>query len=206
MFCDLLQGTIQSNALFSSLQTNYKQVLQNGTVFSLSQNYSGCDCASSATCVFQSAIYNYPNLTSLFNVPGFYTGCYVIESLLQSNLQCFFNQTCINTLQTYFPSSMSMQITHYWQVYILEIQLFNNLLIEQWNSSIMYGNYYNECHPIQCTYNIQARNDVTHIVTMLIGGMIAILNLIVPRLVKFIVQAVRKREMRVISEMEIIQT
>jgi hypothetical protein len=39
-----------------------------------------------------------------------------------------------------------------------------------------------------------------------VGGMIAILNLIVPRLVKFIVQAVRKRETRAISEMTIIQT
>ncbi len=82
-------------------------------------------------------------------------------------------------------------------------------MIEPWNSSIIYDKYYNECQPIHYTYNVQTRNDVTHIVTMLIGvvgGMIAILNLIVPRLVKFIVQAVRKRETRAISEMTIIQT
>jgi hypothetical protein len=88
-------------------------------------------------------------------------------------------------------------------------QLLDQIMVEQWNSSIMYNNYYNECQPIQCTYNIQTRNDVTYIVTMLIGvvgGMIAILNFIVPRLVKFIVQPVRKREMRAISEMTIIQT
>jgi len=97
----MIRGTIQGNALFSGLQTNYEQMVQNGYVSLLVQNYHGCNCASSAACIFQSAIYNYPNVTSLFNIPGFYTGCYVIESLLQSNLQCFFNQTCINILQTY---------------------------------------------------------------------------------------------------------
>jgi hypothetical protein len=141
----MIRGTIQGNALFSGLQSNCKQMVDNRDVSLLAQNYYGCDCASSAACVFQSAIYNYPNVTSLFNIPGFYTGCYVIESLLQSNLQCFFNQTCINILQTYLSSSTPMQVTAFDSLLASQYslnstiqQLLDHLIIEQWDTSIMY--------------------------------------------------------------------
>jgi len=88
-------------------------------------------------------------------------------------------------------------------------QLLDHLLIEQWDTSIMYNNYYDACQPMQCTYSVETRNDAIYIAAMLIGvvgGLIAILNLIIPRLVKFIVHAVRKRETKVNLEMSIGQT
>ena len=148
----MIQDTIQGDALFSGLHTNYKQVVQSGDVSSMAQNYDDCDCASSAKCVFQSAIYNYPNVTSLFNAPGFHTGCYVIESLPQSNLQCFFNQTCINKLKTYLPSNTTMTVTALDPLLISRYsenttiqQLLGQLMIEHWNSTIKYQNYYDAC-------------------------------------------------------------
>jgi hypothetical protein len=202
----MILGIIQGNALMSGLQTNYQQYVQNSFVYSVATIYNGCDCNFSSTCIYQSAIYNYPSRTPVFIVPGFYTGCYVIEALLQSNLQCFYDQNCINQLQTYMPSSSSIQMTalyssssQYSANTTLSI-LLDQLMTEQWNSSISYDNYYAVCQPIQCSYTIQTRNDVTYIISMLIGvvgGTIAILQFIVPRLVKFIACRVRKRETRV---------
>ena len=139
---------------------------------------------------------DYPNSTILFFVPGIYTGCYIIESLLQSNLQCFYNQTCINQLLSYLLSSSSMNVTaldksllvRFLETSTIE-ELLNELMVEEWNSSIMYENYYNECQPTQCTYTHETKNNVIYIVTTLvglIGGLITVLKLIVPRLVKIV--------------------
>jgi len=207
----MIQDTIQGNALLSGLQTNYRQFVQNNNVLSSASTYHGCSCASSSTCIDQSAIYDYPNDTILFTVPGFYTGCYVIQSLLQSDLQCFYNQTCINELQTYLPSSMivtalNSSLPSIYSKYSTIKDLLDHLMIEQWNSSIVYKSYYDECQPIECTYSaeqaetvekiemVETKNDVTYIVALIIGvvgGVITILKLIVPRLVKFIVYGIQ---------------
>jgi hypothetical protein len=152
-------------------------------------------------CAYQSNIYDYPKLIVLFPVPGIYTGCYVIESLLQSNLQCFYNQTCINTLQSYFAFSSSKNITaldssllsRYLENSTIE-DLLDELMVEKWNLSIMHDNYFNECEPRECSYTRQTKNNIIYIVTTiigLIGGLTTALKLIVPRLVML---ARRKKE------------
>jgi hypothetical protein len=68
-------------------------------------------------------------------------------------------------------------------------ELVNNLMIEEWNVSMIYETYYNECQPAQCTYKIQARNNIIYIVTTLFGitgGLATALKLIVPRVVKLV--------------------
>jgi hypothetical protein len=68
-------------------------------------------------------------------------------------------------------------------------ELIDNLMIEQWNPSPIYERYYNECQPTHCTHTVEKRNDVLYIVTTLFaiaGGLITVLKLVVPRLVKFI--------------------
>ncbi|CAF3848464.1 unnamed protein product, partial [Rotaria sp. Silwood1] len=39
------------------------------------------------------------------NVTGFRTGCYAIEGVLQSTLECLFNSQCLATIQILFPIS-----------------------------------------------------------------------------------------------------
>jgi beta-lactamase regulating signal transducer with metallopeptidase domain len=59
-------------------------------------------------------------------------------------------------------------------------------MVEEWNSSIMYENYFNECEPTECTYTHQTKNNILYIITTiigLIGGLTTALKLIVPRLV-----------------------
>ncbi len=88
-------------------------------------------------------------------------------------------------------------------------ELLRHLMIEQLNSSIRYDNYYHRCQPMQCTYSVATRNDATYIATMSISvvvGLIAISNLIVPQLVRFIVYCIRKRGTGGISEMPIART
>lgn len=68
-------------------------------------------------------------------------------------------------------------------------EITDQLMVEQWNSSIMYDNYYNQCQPSQCIYTYKTKNSAIYIVTTiigLIGGLITCLRFVVPRLVMFV--------------------
>jgi hypothetical protein len=207
----------QGNSLFSALQTNYNlQIPHDDGVIHLSGSvYDSCHCDRSATCVEPSAIFNISSNTIVFTVPGLYIGCFVIEALLQSTLECFYDQRCINQLQFYMVSSSPMNVTaldsslpsQYFINSTIE-DLINHLMVEQWNSSLMYDNYYKECQPAQCTYTYVTKNDIIYIVTTLIGlvgGLITVLKFVVPRLVKLFVRYIL-RQRRVTRVMPFVQT
>ncbi|CAF3716292.1 unnamed protein product [Adineta steineri] len=193
-----IRNTTQSNALFSGLQTNYYFITQNDTQWPdpYVVTYGNCSCSSSPKCIAQSGIYNYPDPKILFSVPGIYIGCYVIESVLQSDLRCFYNQTCIDQLQAHFLSTSLMNITTLDESLLGKLrknstieEVVGQLMMVQWNQSIMYDEYFNACQPFECTYTHQIKNKLIYIVTTLIGllgGLITMLKLIVPRVIRFV--------------------
>jgi hypothetical protein len=194
----MIRETTQANLLFSALLTNYQPIVDHKQhqVVPIPKEYGPCNCAASSTCIYPSAIYGHVETTSSFDVIGFYTGCFVIESLLRSTLKCFYDQNCIDALQVSFSSSSPMKVnalnsslpSNYSKNSTIK-DLVDNLMIEQWNASPIYENYYNQCQPARCTYTVKTRNDVIYIVTTLFGiagGLTTVLKLIIPRLVKII--------------------
>jgi hypothetical protein len=191
-----IRDTTQANALLSALQNNYVVYVKEGEnsegITGLS--YDGCNCRASSTCIIPSFIDVSRNSTLLFDMPNFYKGCNVIESLLQSTLECFYNQQCIDGLKGQISSSSSVSVTalnvSLPSVYFMNStigELLNNLMIEQWNVSRIFENYYNTCHPIKCTYTLETNNNLIYIFTTLFGiagGLITALKFIVPKLVK----------------------
>jgi hypothetical protein len=76
-------------------------------------------------------------------------------------------------------------------------EIVDNLMIEKWKVSQIFENYYNECKPIQCTYTLETNNDMIYIFTELFGiagGLIIVLTLIVPRLIKLIREKQRQQQ------------
>ncbi|CAF2406880.1 unnamed protein product [Rotaria sp. Silwood2] len=212
----IIRNTTQANAFFSGRWTNYDlystfspRLPKMEILAPYPQSYSNCRCDVSMTCVEQSAIYDSMGKTKLFSIPGLYLGCFIIESLLQSTLECFYNQTCINQLQSYLISNLSMNVTalnsslpsRFFKNSTIQ-ELVNELMIEQRNLSTMYESYYNECQPIRCTYSYTTKNNIIYIVTIgfgLVGGIVTILKLIIPRFVKLIAHFFLKRQ-RIIPE------
>ncbi|CAF4276580.1 unnamed protein product, partial [Adineta steineri] len=195
---NMVRKTTQGNAFLSGQLTNYQLMVldDNQTVLTISMAYSGCSCHLSSICVEQLSIYDNSTNIRLFDVPGFYTGCYVIEALLQSTLQCFYDQNCIDELQLYLTTASPMNATaldpflssQYAENSTIE-HLLQSLMIEDWNSAQLYDRYYNECQPIQCTYTIETRNSVVYIITTMfgiIGGLITVLRCVVPRVVNLV--------------------
>jgi hypothetical protein len=137
-------------------------------------------------------------------------GCYTIESLLQSSLKCFYDQWCIDKVESYIESSAPMAVValnksvpSLYSVDSTIQKLVDNLMIEEWNVSMMYETYYNECQPIQCSYKVARKNDVIYIVTTLFGiggGLTTTLKLIVPRFVK-LARKKRGRQQQALGKM-----
>ncbi|CAF0958367.1 unnamed protein product [Adineta steineri] len=215
---DMIRNTIRMNGLYSALSRNYyfRRTEHSGDSISLtSYVYSNCSCDFPATCTWEYGIYNYPSTIPVLSVPNFYRGCYIIEALLQSSLQCFFNQSCINTTQSFLPSS-SMNITALnpllsskYSVNSTIEELLKKLMIENWNFSTKYKNYYNECEPIECSYIYETRHGVVYILTALFGlagGLTTALKIIVPRLVKFSLYILKKCSRRIDPQIETDQT
>jgi hypothetical protein len=68
-------------------------------------------------------------------------------------------------------------------------ELVDKLMIDQWNVSPIFENYYNECQPTHCTYTFSNRHDVIYIITTLFGlagGLITVLKLFIPRVIKLL--------------------
>jgi hypothetical protein len=215
---DMIRSTNQANALFSAISTNYEFYFRAAALVATTRphSYSDCPCDASSICISPSSIYNYPDKKPAFSVPGMYRGCYIVEALLQSTLECFYDQLCLNQLQSYSTPSSVMNITSLdpslsseYSVNSTIQELLDELMIEEWNLSITYNNYYNVCQPIVCTYTSETKNGIVYIITVLlglVGGLIIVLEFVVPRLMKFIRWIIRKCRRRIGPEISTIQT
>jgi hypothetical protein len=212
---DFVRNATFVNGLVSGLLTNfdfqivtYNPDLLGYRINKIYKYYKGsdwCDCVSTPTCVSPSVIHD--NITGgvIFVVPGLYTGCLLVEAMRQSNLQCLYNQTCLNQIQKYIQSPMPFNATplntfvpsrYNTSTNIGEI--LANLMVEFWIRNISYPVYYDQCRSMQCTYTKVGKNSVTYIITALLGlfgGLYKSLYFLTP----FIVKIIRRRRGKINS-------
>lgn len=186
----------QANFYYSSLETNarYYVLPGSGYYWPQTQNYSNCLCNRNSSCKSPAIIYEKLSTRALFTVPGIYFGCYILEALLESNLQCFYNQSCFEELisfmdmKTHFNGTiMNASLKSQFSPNTPIKKILENLMIENLTLSTIYERYFNNCHPKQCAYMEKTRNDVIYIVTTvtgLIGGLVTVLKWIAPVLVR----------------------
>ncbi|CAF4554186.1 unnamed protein product, partial [Didymodactylos carnosus] len=96
----LIQDITQANKLISGLNTNYAIWAYNYTDFLfttfVTQEYNmpaNCICQVTYKCFQLSSITSFRDY-----LPGFLNGCFLLSSLLQSTLECWYNQTCFKQL------------------------------------------------------------------------------------------------------------
>lgn len=193
----VIRDTTQANWLLSALQYNAYVTVSPELFYAtiISTELNNCVCATSTQCVSEFMIYDRLGTQVLSTVPNMYIGCYVIEGLRQSSLECFYNHTCFQQIITYFgltpPSSITVMNASLSSRFLPTTtvgDLLDELMVEQWNWTTLYEDYFDECHPIECTYTYNTRNDLIYILTTtigLVGGLTTALRLIIPRLVFF---------------------
>lgn len=209
---ELIHRTTFSNKLVSGLQTNNFVTFTNHTVVKgpatihmttyEQSNGITCDCFSDLQCtsdaVFDdkfeaSTLHVHGNRTK---VSGISSGCLPVSSMLASTLTCFYDQTCLDTLLSFFPiterfSAMVVDNKSRFSPTATIQSMVENLMIEEWNINISYENYYDQCAPAFCTYLKEERHGFLFALTRLIGvlsGLTVLLELIIPSTVQLVLK------------------
>ncbi|CAF1155959.1 unnamed protein product [Adineta ricciae] len=204
----VIQDTTQSNFWLSLFQSNARLPFLNGTsdIILIPTGYGGCSCIQQSSCSAPAPVISYTDGSIIYVAPGIYAGCYMLEALLQSNFQCFYDQACIREFLTYLYSDYPINITllnasavSRFPINSTVGQLLDELMVEQWIMLPEFANYFNECRPEKCTYIEKTRHAPIYIITTvisLVGGLVTALKLIVP----FVVKLVRRRKTQTSTE------
>ncbi|UJR18254.1 hypothetical protein I4U23_005157 [Adineta vaga] len=198
---DFIQEMAQGNRLVSSIYSNWHVLpLEFSRTFAFfgprSYGTNSCSCGTSSTCTSSAAI-------DRQIVPGFLVGCHPLESLLQSTLECLYNETCINRLintnkssnRTIRPLNSKLSSPN-----VTVQSLVNVLMVAKWKSDITYEPYYSTCAPLSCTYVVNQQTNLIYIITSVIGlygGLSVVLQLIAPVLVKIARYLIMCRRQRI---------
>ncbi|CAF5070750.1 unnamed protein product, partial [Rotaria sp. Silwood1] len=123
-----------------------------------------CRCDHTSNCIYPAGIYNQSkvivpnevfshNASLLFAVPGFQVGCVPQNALLQSTLQCFYNQSCLDmviTLTGALPNASALNISgsssRFDPTTTISV-IFDNLMLESWHNSIDFAAYFRAWAP-----------------------------------------------------------
>ncbi|CAF4347812.1 unnamed protein product [Rotaria sp. Silwood2] len=209
---ELVRSTTYTDTLYSAFQTSellLKTTTDNGSItlievkVSLFPNDSTeCECLITPTCSLPAGFFNGTDIGIIATIwseplnPVFVNGisfsCYPIESLLQSTLECFFNQSCLETLLQFFSNCNTLNIdvlninqTHFTADTTIE-ELISLLFIENWSVQTLFTNYFTLCAPMLCTYTTEKRKSLLYVITQVLGiygGLTVTLRVCIPIIV-----------------------
>ncbi|UJR07361.1 hypothetical protein I4U23_011647 [Adineta vaga] len=155
-----------------------------------------CDCFGFVDCYTSANIYNNTSQILLLKVPGIVTGCLPVNSMMYSTLECFYNQTCVDILASYFPTNdtfnaLKLDENSRFDVNSMVKSIVDSMMVEEWTINVSYSKYYDECAPNLCTYSQVKRRDMRFILTKLLGllgGLTLVLSFIIPSIIRFLRQ------------------
>ena len=136
------------------------------------RTYNECNCAFSAACHTSMKIFN---TATDYSAPNFFVGCFLIEALLSSTLECFYDQTCMLELDRYLNFSLR-QALHFPALNAslsspseTVRSLVNRLMVDSWSWNVYFSRYYNACTPYLCTFEYRSRNGFVNAITTIVG-------------------------------------
>ncbi|CAF0994169.1 unnamed protein product [Adineta steineri] len=158
-----------------------------GINYTFTNNFT-CVCSSSTatTCMGLATVDN--------NVlPGFQTGCYMLNALMNSTLEAFNNETFINQLHNSSRSFQKLSLSSsHWKIE----KLLGRMFVQSWLNDTSYDKYFQNCAPKSCSYRKNHHHSFWEILLSLIGffqGASTVLGILVPILITKIWPKVRNK-------------
>ena len=225
----LVSTMIFENRLVSALRTNFYMKSEPNfehygsfsSIYSHKRNLSllptdnreDCSCEYTLDCTFPSGFYNSSEKTPLdeifqsdqlpiFLIPGMQTGCLPRQSLLQSTLECFFDQVCLNTiiafvgaLRTISPLNATAVPSRFPPTMTVG-SILDEMMIESWHNTSIFADYFRTCAPSVCSYSYSQRWSFVYMVTILvglIGGLNAAFLVIAPLIVTLVIRRLQTK-------------
>jgi hypothetical protein len=204
-----LASGIENGLSYGSVQINGSWQAFRYSPAPLSLNACACSvdfiCPKANGQVYCSYGHNCTVGTSPWTTPGIIKGCVNLDDIFLSDLRCFFDQTCLDTLLSLFnydlPSrpalpeatrtmrALSTEIPSRFSPIDMFRTICEALMIEEWIIQRDFDRYYAECAPASCSYSYSQRLDIVYMVTTIValfGGLVVMLPLLVPIGVKSI--------------------
>lgn len=150
------------------------------TLITVPVDYEGCNCGVSPKCTQPSG--------------GMLTGCYPIEALLQSTLQCFYNQQCIDSYGNF--KALNLSVSSRFDVNSTVEFILRELMVEKYLINTSYNKYFAECAPSSCSYSyIGHRNAIDSMITLveLYGGLAIITGWITALIMRLCRRRIQRR-------------
>ncbi|UJR07167.1 hypothetical protein I4U23_011455, partial [Adineta vaga] len=199
----------QIDAVFTQLYQSLIFALNQ--IHEIDSTATKCVCAINPNCQSTAAIYyESDDLNLIYSIPGWSQGCSGMDSLRMSTLQCLYPSSdpdcfrIILSFLTKIPDSVSFVESSSFDfqplVYDPTVSRFppntsmsiilKEMMLEQWNVSSSYQNFYELCAPTYCSYSQRVRKQtflgVVITLVSMIGGIVVSLRLVTPYVVKFI--------------------
>ncbi|CAF1948731.1 unnamed protein product [Rotaria magnacalcarata] len=201
-----VQGITNGNTFVSSYLLNWYWPLHNTNNQIIVRAHAAalndsCSCEKHRHCVQPRGIYSSTMNNAYWIIPGIHVGCSIVETLLNSTLECLCNQTCINLLQVYVRTA-SIYISDVINVTVLDSvlpsrfvpnimiqELANEHFIESFQYEISYLEFYNQCAPSVCLYTFEKRSNFLIIISIILalwGGLTLSFGFLAPCFVKLL--------------------
>lgn len=164
---NMIMNTLSNNWVFTADNVNNNRAARTRPVI-----YSGCSCGLSAQC------------TDIIHEVRY--GCYVIEALMQTTFESFYDSRHANLNLTFPALNISVNPTRFGINATVE-SIINELMVEKFSNNISYANYFAECAPSVCVSSYIDRSHVVDGITIIIslyGGLVIICRVIAMILVK----------------------
>lgn len=158
--------------------TDISRCLSSRQTITISKTYSNCSCDISKSCRSSVSTYSFDEqltMTILYSIPNFFVGCYPIESLLASILECFYNRSWMIELDQYMGTPLGNSFNFStldpdWNSPYEKIEsIISRLMIDSWSSSVSFTSYYETCAPWSCTFEYEGRDNLLVVITTIIS-------------------------------------
>ncbi|CAF1618923.1 unnamed protein product [Adineta ricciae] len=196
---DMNREIIHGNTFISALQTNWKYIgyhFKNNSVIMytkpISYNNQSCTCATSLQC-------SEPMVIDHKIVEGLFIGCYPVETMLQSSLQCFYNKSCYNSIMPDISAELMPSVDQSERKYLLNEtvqQMVDRLFVDEWHFKESYQNYFEKCRATHCTYSFTQNFNILVLLRTILqyyGGLDIILSVVISFIVHIIFRIYYRR-------------
>ncbi|CAF1136560.1 unnamed protein product [Adineta steineri] len=167
-----------------------------------------CSCGIQSNC---SKLSEFRFATSEKPLPGFFRGCMMFDSLLQSTLTCLYNKTCLGFMRASILDfkPLPVKVLSYSSLAMSNATietLLNHMFVSQWFQNISFDLYYNQCAPRSCEYSYALEYNSLYVITTLIalfGGLTNGLHFLVKVLAIIVYKIVdwRKKKRQVAADL-----
>ena len=123
-------------------------------------------------------------------------GCTPYHALIEGTLECFFDPVCLNVTAQWistlpdidWPKPLNSSILSHFLTNTLIKNIFEEHMVEHWDTVKNFSAHYIACAPVECTYTFTQRNDFIYVITMIIGllgGLAVVMRIVSPLIIKF---------------------